>query len=250
MSATHAIYAAIGSPPMDGSVGGMCRLCGLSGAGGAFDAWVKDTFTDWDKLKAGVIICHACQFCTAEATPGLAERLGKEKPQKMRNYSHFVLDGVWHPLSKGNKPEMRRLLFASAEVAVIAESGQKHLLPWARIGWWTFELATVRPFPDRLAQILAVIEPLYQAGISKTEIETGRYDSRRIVTVGLDVWRAAEEQIKTWRGTLPLALALFLAQKDEEDGTSGSSRSAPVAAVAGDRPVLQEQISFLDLDAI
>lgn len=182
-----------------------------------FPAWVKDTFTDWDKLQHGAIICHACQYCTADAAPGLAVRVGKDKPQKMRNYSHFVNNqGVWHPLSKGVKGEMLRLLLAGAPVAVIAESGQKHLLPFARIGWWTFELATVPPFPDLLMTILAVVEPLYQAGIAKTEIATGRYDGKRIMAVGVQTWRAAENQIRTWRGGLPLNLALFLAQKDDD----------------------------------
>lgn len=247
---THMIYNAAGMPSIDGMETGQCRLCGQPGVGQSFDRWVKETFTDWDKLHPGAIICHACLFCTLEMDMWLAQRLGKEKPQRMRNYSHFVLDGMWYPLSKGDKAEMRRLLFAGADVAVIAESGQKHILPWARVGWWTFELAAVRPSPDRLAQILAVIEPLYQAGISKAEIDTGRYDGRRILLVGLETWRAAEAQIKTWRGALALALALFLAQKDDDNGTSGSSGSAPVAAVAGDRPVVQEQIPGFDLGAV
>lgn len=134
MTVTGTIYRAAGAPTMEGDTSGACRLCGVLGVGTSFDSWVKDTFTDWDKLLPGLIICHACQFCTGEATPGLAGKMGKDKPQKMRNYSHFVLDGIWCPLSKGNKAEMRRLLFAGAEVAVIAESGQKHLLPWAKVG--------------------------------------------------------------------------------------------------------------------
>ncbi len=222
VSVTSAIYVAAGTPVMQDGTRGACRLCGELSAGMSFDAWVKDTFTDWDKLSPGDLICQACQFCTAEAAPGLAERVGKDKAQKMRNYSHFVLGGTWRPLSKGNKAEMRRLLFAGAEVVVIAESGQKHLLPFARIGWWTFELATARPFPERLAQILSVIEPLYQAGISKAEIETGLYDSKRIMVVGVETWRIAEEQIRQWRGSLALQLALFLAQR-ESDGQGTDS---------------------------
>ena len=247
---TYIIYQAAGEPAMDGAQQGACRLCGATDLGAPFAAWVKDTFTDWDKLKAGTIICHACQFCTAEAAPGLMARVGKDKPQKMRNYSHFVLDGVWYPLSKGNKAEMRRLLFAAPPVAVIAATGQKHLLPFARAGWWTFEMATVRPFPKKLAAILAVIEPLYQAGISKTEIETGRYDSGRIMAVGASAWKIAEDQIKRWRGSIALSLALFLAQKDDNHGTSGDSGSPALATVAGDRPGVQEQIPLFDLDAV
>jgi len=247
---THIIWNAAHRPPMDGTQSGVCRMCGCEGAGLPFAKWVKPTFTDWDKLRSGTICCHACQFCTAEAAPGLAERVGKDKQQKMRNYSHFVLDGVWTPLSKGDKRRMRELLFAGAEVVVIAESGQKHLLPWARLGWWTFETSIIRPFPEHLAHILNTIEPLYNGGISKAEIETGQYDPRRILAIGLDAWRVAEEQIKTWRGTVPLALALFLAQKEEVLGDTQPTRSrdasddvAP-ADLAGDRPVVQIKIPF------
>lgn len=216
MSVTAAIYHAAGMPAMQGAQQGICRLCGRVDAGLPFDAWVKDTFTDWDKLQPGDLICHACQFCTAEAAPGLAERVGKDKPQKMRNYSHFILGGIWYPLSKGNKVEMRRLLFSGAGVAVIAESGQKHLLPFSHVGWWAFEIAQARPFPERLNTVLGVIEPLYQAGISKAEIESGRYDSKRIMAVGIAAWSAAEEQIRLWRGSLALSLALFLAQRIDD----------------------------------
>jgi hypothetical protein len=235
---------------MDGTQSGVCRMCGCEGVGLPFAKWVKPTFTDWDKLRPGTICCHACQFCTAESAPGLAERVGKDKQQKMRNYSHFALNGVWTPLSKGDKRRMRELLFAGAEVVVIADSGQKHLLPWARLGWWTFETTISRPFPEHLTHILNTIEPLYNGGISKIEIETGQYDPRRILAIGLDAWRVAEKQIKTWRGTVPLALALFLAQKEDVIGDTESTGSrnvgndAPIADMAGDRPVVQIEIPF------
>lgn len=222
-SVCHIIYRAAGMPPMVGDLSGRCRLCGEQETGQAFTAWVKDTFTDHDKLTAGTIICQACQFCTAEAAPGLADRLGKDKQQKMRNYSHFVCAGVWHPLSKGVKGEMRRLLMDNPAVAVIADSGQKHLLPWARVGWWTFELEIIRPFPALLTEILSVIEPLYQGGITKAEIETGRYSHRGMMAVGLGDWRKAEDRIRQWRGGLPLQLALFLAQREEASGSRTDS---------------------------
>lgn len=185
-----------------------------------FEAWVKDTFTDHDKLRPGAIICLACQFCSSEAAPGLAERVGKGKPQKFRNYSHFVCGGVWHPLSKGDKAKMRELLFGAPDVALIAVSGQKHLFFRATPGWWQIEEQAARPFPDELLAALALVEPLYRAGISKAEIESGRYDQRRILTIGLETWQIAERQIAPLRGTLVLKCALFLAQKDGDGSTT------------------------------
>jgi hypothetical protein len=185
-----------------------------------FAAWVKDTFTDHDKLSPGAFICQACQFCASEATPGLAERVGKDKPQKFRNYSHFVSAGVWHPLSKGDKRRMRELLLAAPDVALIAVSGQKHLFFRATPGWWQIEEQAARPFPDVLVATLALVEPLYQAGISKTEIESGRYDQRRILAIGIAPWWTTEQEIAPMRGTMKLQLALFLAQKDDDGSTA------------------------------
>jgi hypothetical protein len=220
---SHSIYAAAGSPTMPGAVRGVCRLCGEEGTGEAFDRWVKDTFTDHDKLKSGTITCHACLFCASEATPGLAERVGKDKPQKLRNYSHIVKDGVWTPLSKGQKSELRGLLLDAPDVALIATSGQKHLFFRSTVGWWQVEEQSVRPDPallrlllDRLTTMLAVF--------SKAEIETRRYEQRRVLAYGVDAWRGDEAALMPHRGGALFTLALFLAQKEEPDnGLSADS---------------------------
>jgi len=41
---------------------GQCRFCGQISEGVAFDKWVKSTFTDFDKLQGGEIVCNACCF--------------------------------------------------------------------------------------------------------------------------------------------------------------------------------------------
>lgn len=209
------IYAAAGSPPMEAAHQGACRLCGRASAGAPFEAWVKDTFTDWDKLRNGTIICAACQFCASDAAPGLAERVGKHTPQRFRNYSHIVCDGTWYPLSKGSKDGLRRLLLRDPEVALIATSGQKHLFFRARPGWWQVEEVAMRPEPDALAAILAIITPML-AVFSKAEVATGRYEQRRILSYGTAAWYAAERRLSALRGSLVLDLALFLAQKEEQ----------------------------------
>jgi hypothetical protein len=265
MTVAALIYAAAGSPPMDGTQAGVCRLCGTEGVGVPFGAWAKETFTDGDKLRPGEIVCHACQFCAAEAVEELTRRVGQwwpdaraalavnqdrieawrrkkrtppdampepreigvqamwggyAVPQKFRNYSHFVVRGVWVPLSKGDKAQMRGLLLSTPDVALIAVSGQKHLFFRSAPGWWQIEEQFARPFPEQLTATLALIEPLYQGGITKAEIESGRYEPRRVLAYGLDVWHYAEQQIMPLRGTLRLQLALFLAQKGDPDGTA------------------------------
>lgn len=197
-----------------------CWLCG----GPAFDSvprkeFIKPTFTDHDKAACfgSDIVCGACVFCHDERNELLASLVGKEKPQRMRNYSHFVCHGEWMPLSKGDKSRMVELLTQEPELAVIALSGQKHLIFRAQPGWWQIEEQSILPFPDKLQKLLGVVGLLY-AGFSKSEIQSGNYKQHRIRNFGLFDWWALESQIKPERGSLPFQLALFLAQKRKEDG--------------------------------
>jgi len=202
---------------MPGSDNGMCCVCGNIGAGLQFGEWVRDTFADHDKLMSGSIICQACQFCFCESSQILARQVGKDKPQRMRNYSHFVLSGEWHPLGKGDKAKMTDLLRQSPGVAVVAYSGQKHIIFRARPNWWQIEENTLRPFPAELFRILPLVEELYNGGMSKTEIETGRYIQHRIMAFGVERWCKIEDSIKPTRGSAALQLAVFLAQKEKGD---------------------------------
>jgi len=104
---TSIIWNAAQKPPGEAISGGICRVCGDYGNGIPFSDWVRPTFTDWDKILPGDIFCQACQFCFEEQSELLAQLVGKEKPQRMRNYSHFVVDGEWIPLSKGDKAKMQ-----------------------------------------------------------------------------------------------------------------------------------------------
>lgn len=215
--ASNRIWRAAGAPAGDGIIAGICRTCGFSATGSPWDEWVRDTFTDQDKLRPGEIVCYACQFCFTDRNEPLTKITGKDKPQRMRNYSHFVTGVTWTPLSKGQKREMRELLLASPDVAVIAESGQKHIIFRARPGWWQFEGHSLRPFPAELARLLPIVERLYNGGFSKADIETGRYPQHRIIKFGLVEWSQLEREVKPLRGSARLELALFLAQKEEDD---------------------------------
>jgi hypothetical protein len=111
-------------------VKGICRFCGQTGEGQPFGKWVKPTFTNWDKLVNEDIACNDCLFWFDEASMKLAECVGKPNPQRMRNSPHFIKCGEWTPLSKGNKVKMIELLTTPSfpELAVIADSGQKHIV--------------------------------------------------------------------------------------------------------------------------
>jgi len=244
------LWNAAGQPGSDGGEKGICRICGQNGIGLPFSAWVRDTFTDWDKILPGEIICHACQFIFAESSEILAARVGKDKPQRMRNYSHFVVGGKWWPLSKAEKARMVEILRSDFEIAVIADSGQKHIIFRAVPSVIQFEEHQIRDVGMALA-LLDIVQALY-AGFSKVEIETGQYRQQRIIKFGLTEWYELEQQIAPLRGSITFNLALFLAQKkgnsDDRDAREGGDASS--SDLAGRASRLQEPLSPHDLAAI
>lgn len=222
--ATDMIYRAAGSPAMSANIKGICALCG--GAlhrGILFADWVRDSFMDYDKLKPGAIICAACQFCCDDSSVTLQEKLRRDKPQRMRNYSHLIVDGKWLAFHKGQKAEMLALLIsAPCEVAVLALSGQKHILFRARRGWWRVEEQAIFPRPAELADTAAAAAELLSGGFSKHEIESGQYLQHRIQKFGMARWRGIEISLAQRRQRAIFYLALWLAQK-KEDGNGADA---------------------------
>lgn len=152
-SATALIWKAAGSPVQPGTTAGICRCCGAPSVGMEFHRWVKDSFNDLDKCHTGEIVCHACLFTFEEQSLTIQNLAGKDKLQKFRNYSYFVLKGQLYVLSKGQKSQIRDVLLQSPEVAIIAVSGQKHIAFRARPGWWQIEEIGVLPFPQGRAKM-------------------------------------------------------------------------------------------------
>jgi hypothetical protein len=212
---TSIVWVAAGSPVGDGAETGQCRVCGEVSVGIPFNSWVRSTFTDFDKMQQGTVICHACQFSFCERSELLARLVGKEKHQRMRNYSHFVVDDEWIPLSKGNKARMREILLnETPQVAVVAESGQKHIVFRAIPSVVQFEETQIRDL-SMLAPLLESVERLYNGGFSKTEIVKARYKQYRILAFGVTEWQAQEQILSPFRQSAIFALALFLAQKED-----------------------------------
>lgn len=265
-SPTQLLYAAAGAPPVPGAEttdSARCWLCGgaLDGSGVPRRQAVKATFTDHDCARApeSGAFCAACAWIMAERNDALTARTSKDKPQRGRNYSHFVKAGAWYPLSKAQKGDMRTLLLEPPflELAVIADSGQKHLVfkaranpPGAAAGWVQFEEQTLWIEPAQLAETLELVEALYVA-FSKEEIATGAYNHRRVLDFGLEQWRALETEIRPLRKRALFNLALFLAQRSDDDrGTTDDGRRSAGDSVARRAGGLQEQVPDDDLDAV
>jgi len=225
-----------------------------------FEKWVRPTFTDRDKLVNGSIACGDCLFWFEERSDELARRMGKEKPQRMRNYSQFLVGGEWIPLSKGNKADMIGILLSSPfpELAVVAASGQKHLVfraprnpAGATTGWIQFEEQSFYLYPHELAQMLSSILPLLDGGFSKAEIESGQYKQYRVLDFGVERLFRFESQIGPARGTILFALAIFLAQKEMDYDTIARAGGRPARDnLARSTGGLQEPLSDEHLAAV
>jgi len=229
----------------------LCRFCGSeSDKATSFQKWVKPTFTDRDKLLDGDSVCDDCLFWFDERSEELAELVGKDKPQRMRNYSHFVTGGEWIPLSKGNKQRMQDILLSETfpELAAIAESGQKHIVfraqrnpPGATCGWVQFEEQALFIEPQELKSLLDLVEALY-THFSKGEIKTGNYKSYRIMQFSVEKWQELESKIKSHRGGLLFKLVLFLAQRSEDGQIKRASDGPTVDNMARNATGLQKAL--------
>lgn len=98
----------------------------------------------------------------------------------------------------------------------IAESGQKHIIPWAleaqnkNLFPVQFELDTVY-IDSRFREYLQVYEQLMGLGFSKSEIDSGDYRSDRLMKV-FDQYGELEERIARIRGTRLMQLISYVAQ--------------------------------------
>lgn len=105
---------------------------------------------------------------------------------------------------------------------VIAESGQKHILPWAQDGYSQnqfpvqFELDSLWIDRERFTNLLMAYEGLMALGFSKTEIDTGKYHSDRLMRSISQYW-PLEDQITLVRGSRLMELLSHVAQNQDKD---------------------------------
>ncbi len=136
-----------------------------------------------------------------------------------------IIDGTYtegkdtFPVVKNllTRVEIREFLLNPPEppfTIAIAESGQKHIIPWALEARdksffpVLFELDTVY-IDHRFREYLQVYEQLLSLGFSKSEIDSGDYRSDRLMKVFDQYWEL-EEQIATIRGTRLMALLNYV----------------------------------------
>jgi hypothetical protein len=225
VSASQHLFVSAGHM-LHGRANGSCWLCGGPAYGAIPTAqWVKPSFTDQSSCVGDIAagVCAACQWATDAKSVELQMHTGKDKPQRMINYSHFATTSGWIPCSKGDKQQMLDLLLSPAgfpAVAAITESGQKYTgwkaranPPGTKAGWVFFETHHIWLDQSFFSDLIAHIKALYEAGHSKHAILSSQY----VLVPGCDLnlWRTHEMAIKTQRGNAMFNLAVYLVQKTE-----------------------------------
>lgn len=129
----------------------------------------------------------------------------------------------------------------------IAESGQKHIIPWALEAQnqdtfpVQFELDTVY-IDCRFKEYLQIYEKLMGLGFSKTEIDSGDYRSDRLMKV-LDQYWELEERIQVIRGTRLMELINYVAQAQSSIPVT-EIKSNPVIPIVSTIPQKPVQLSL------
>lgn len=161
---------------------------------------------------------EACEKCDGSKV--------KESGGRYGNFSHFLDEDRLENATKGEKPRVLSWLRGPKVgwwFCVVADSGQKHLVPYAplnppgsagRIRFEEQELALPR---DPAAwSIVDDACALLTAGATKEEISTGIYSARAHELCGVDALRVFEARHGGQRGGAWFALVLWLSQRDEE----------------------------------
>lgn len=200
-------------PPQEGDLG-ICRVTGAETYGTDFPAWVakRDKFNDYAILLPGTILSYEALLTFDEQSTLLAQKTGRDKPQRFRTYCHIVTEaGEWHACTKADKQLMLNLITTQNPVVVcLTDTGQKHLLCKAKRGFWQLDDSFIVPDVALLTQLHTDMMHLLSLGFSQTEVKSGNYNSGRIIAVGIKTWQEAENKIKHYRNMPIFDLAAWL----------------------------------------
>lgn len=233
ISASQLLYERIGSPKVEGlsPASGLCWVCGGALTEGKWwEDWSGSNFVGQNRAKApgNEWVCPACVFVCSRTSPvpGRPAKEGKKFGGNFRNYSHLFDADRYLNASKGEKPTILAFLRGHKNgpwFAAIADSGQKHVIPWtpvnapdSRRGVVMFDEQVVTlPVANGCGwDIVDKMIELLTAGATKEEVESGDYTPRAWELCG-DRLRAFEEHWGDKRGGAWFALAIWLAQRDE-----------------------------------
>lgn len=239
MRAPSMIHAAAGRPhPRRDTIlaTGRCYWCAseIDGQACRVDDVVTDSFTDQDQALASTSpwLCIACSWAMTGRPPdtlrlwSIAYR--EDGVPWPANHPACTLPiGRIHAQNKADPSAFRSLLRTPPEtgswICSIAIGGQIHTLPFAPVNRGAdrygvrVERVTVWTTPRQYIAIDDAIAALLSAGYTKQDIAEEPFPGR-LLTCGIDIWRAQQSVLAPWRGSGVLELALFLARKDKPNG--------------------------------
>jgi hypothetical protein len=239
------IHRSAGSPRVEGCIdvpASRCWVCAAETSRGMpREDWMGSLFVGQNKVRApeSFVVCEACVFVCARSSPvpgkpATGTKIAKdgsvvEKSANFRNFSHlveFTGDGFRHiAASKGEKHLIRAFLDSEHRgpwFAAIADSGQKHIIPWTPInhggrggrgGRVLFEEQLVTTGDPWL---VTEITSLLSLGVTKEEIGSGEYGFLSWKYAGVVVAEFEAKHGSGGRRSAWFDLALWLAQRDEQ----------------------------------
>lgn len=209
------IHAAMGRPPHAECfpAEGPCWVCASEMSRGMQrDRWMGSNFVGQNRVRApgSHHVCEACVVC-----------MSGKPPDTFRMTSHLLDERGWVQLNKGGKAHMRDWLRGPKRgewLAAIADSGQKHVIPWTPINPPGAQAGRVM-FEERPVTLgdWALIDDatiLLTAGATKEEMSRGDYGPRAWELCGAPL-RDFEDRYRGERGGGWFELAVWLAQRDE-----------------------------------
>lgn len=195
-SMSIAVHAHSGAPQVDAcsDVAGRCWLCAATCSRGMdVKRWIKSGFTAGSRARcpSSQIACEACVWICSRTSPvpGRPPKPGKSSGGNFRNYSHVaeVGDGgvMYENATKAEHDVISRFLRRPKSGrwwAAIAESGQKHTIPWAPMngpglgGTVVFDDVLVAiPGDSERWTLLDAIESLLAVGVPRAAVVSGRW---------------------------------------------------------------------------
>lgn len=195
------VHAVAGSPAMSACVPmtGRCWFCGGEHARGQLvEDWVSVGFTTGNRVRCAwsTTVCEACVFVCSRLSPvpGRPPKDGKSLGGNFRNYTHCAQmlpgGGVEYFNATKADPDRVTAWLRSPKLGTwwcaVAESGQKHVIPWAPPngpgvrGQVAFDDATVAIPDGQRWAMLDDVEALLLAGVTRASIVDGRWSVEQI----------------------------------------------------------------------
>lgn len=237
-SASQMLFDVAGCPAVDGANSSQrvldvdlpecrCWLCGAPTADGVpWKKWQSAKFTDQNKCSApeSDCVCPACVWACSWVRPlGYPAPEAGKRGVNLRLFSHLLDARGYQYFNKAAKPSILSWLRGPHEgdwLACIADSGQKHLIPWTPInppglqpGYGVVYFEQRQLQLGNWALVDAMVE-LLTLGTTKAEVETGSYSARSWGVVRNEL-RRFESSFASLRGGAWFSLALWLSQRNE-----------------------------------